>query len=537
MMIDTDLTWVYKLKKRIVIGLVLLLVVTFALVFSIVFSKLKNSFLKEFRGKSSELSHIIKPLLEHYMLERSTELQSSLDELQDLKNPLNSIKIIDTDGRVAFSSNKAEVGKVFDRKTDTSCLPCHGNLNRIKGGEASVVVTSSGEDILRCVTVIYNGSKCYGCHSPQNRINGKLIIDRSLSQSSRFINSMKIMVFGSAAFAILLIVPFISIMINRYIDEIMSQKKEIGMLYSMVDSLSKTIDVEELKYLVCRIFKETFKADEIDIILPKGTNDFRAFTRYAGKDEIVRRKIEVNTKLYNVIILWLSGQLPAIDGMNNNKNIYMDISLGTNRLALIVIRKLIGSLNHKKEEFLSALSTHIAIAFENARLYSIAIADELTGLYTHRYFKYIMEKEYINIRTNSGSTLSLLILDLDNFKKVNDTYGHLIGDKVLEEAALTLRESIRENDYAFRYGGEEFTVVLHNTSIDQAMVLAQRIREAIEEMEIPHETGILKITVSIGVAEHTEKDETTNHLIARADGALYEAKRTGKNKIVRAAMP
>ncbi len=512
-----------------------LLLVIFTIGVTIVFSMLNNAFLKETQSKSAELSDVIEPLLEHYMLERSNELQSSLEELSKFKKSINSVMVIDTTGKVAFSSNKMDVGKVFNKKTDPSCLACHGNPVLPKNADSSVVVSPSGEDILRRVTVIYNKSKCYGCHSPQKQINGKLIIDRSLSQSERFINYVKIIVFGSAILAMLLLVPFLSIMINKYIDEIVNQKTEIGMLYSMVDTLSKTINIEELKYLVSMIFRDFFKADEVDIVLPKGYNGFRVFTRDAVKNEIVRRKVEVNTTLYNVISLWMDGQLPPTHVDDNNRNVYLNITLGTNRLALIVIRKFIGYFSFQKRDFLNALTTHIAIAFENARLYSIAITDELTGLYTQRYFRHVLEKEYSYLKKTSGGTFSLLILDLDDFKKVNDTYGHLTGDRVLEETALTLRETIRENDLAFRYGGEEFAVVLHKTTNGTAETLAERIRAAIADMDILHDSGSLKITVSIGIANYPQNASTIRQLIAKADKALYNAKRSGKNKVIVAA--
>jgi len=129
------------------------------------------------------------------------------------------------------------------------------------------------------------------------------------------------------------------------------------------------------------------------------------------------------------------------------------------------------------------------------------------------------------------------MLDIDNFKQVNDTYGHLQGDLVLQEVARVLRQSSREIDEPARYGGEEMAVALPQTDLEGAYQFAERVRHAVETLEMPLLTGdgSLKVTASFGVAslataEHADKAS----LVAAADGALYEAKRTGKNRTVRA---
>jgi diguanylate cyclase (GGDEF)-like protein len=129
------------------------------------------------------------------------------------------------------------------------------------------------------------------------------------------------------------------------------------------------------------------------------------------------------------------------------------------------------------------------------------------------------------------------MLDIDDFKRVNDTYGHLQGDLVLREVALILRESTREIDEPARYGGEEMVVALPQTDLDGAEVIAERVRTAVAALEVLRldGAGTLRVTVSCGVAASTGGDK--DGLIAAADAALYRAKRAGKNRTVRAEAP
>jgi diguanylate cyclase (GGDEF)-like protein len=136
--------------------------------------------------------------------------------------------------------------------------------------------------------------------------------------------------------------------------------------------------------------------------------------------------------------------------------------------------------------------------------------------------------------------MGLIMLDIDNFKSVNDTYGHLQGDMVLREVARVLRQSSREIDEPARYGGEEMAVALPQTDLEGAYQFAERVRRRIEALDLPVPSGDghLKVTASFGVASlGTVGDMDKDALVAAADAALYEAKRAGKNRTVRASAP
>jgi diguanylate cyclase (GGDEF)-like protein len=172
-------------------------------------------------------------------------------------------------------------------------------------------------------------------------------------------------------------------------------------------------------------------------------------------------------------------------------------------------------------------------ALKNLELFeevkSLAVRDGLTGLYNYRHFWELLAHEVEQSRRYHTS-LSLLFLDLDNFKVINDTLGHAQGDVVLKTLADYLREALRHADVICRYGGEEFVVLLPKTTVEQGMKLAERLRRRISEIIIPLPEHDLQFTVSIGVAGLLP-GMVGEDLVAAADAAMYRAKQAGKNQV------
>ncbi len=191
-----------------------------------------------------------------------------------------------------------------------------------------------------------------------------------------------------------------------------------------------------------------------------------------------------------------------------------------------------GKLFNKKDlEFVEALANQASIAVDNAQLYELATKDGLTKLYIHRHFFNLLDAEMKRVQ-RYHHVLSLLMMDIDNFKLVNDTYGHLVGDMVLKEIATTIQKTIRHVDIPARYGGEEFTVILPETAAINAVIIAERLRKNISEIEVKvDEETTIRPTISIGIAEYPNAADDINDLIDWADKALYISKSNGKNCI------
>jgi len=171
--------------------------------------------------------------------------------------------------------------------------------------------------------------------------------------------------------------------------------------------------------------------------------------------------------------------------------------------------------------------------YSNEGLIHFAFTDHLTGLKTRGYFEQQLELE-IKRTERKGESFCLLMLDIDHFKPLNDTYGHHVGDKVLRRVASVLTKDMREVDTVARYGGEEFVIILPETTEAEAYAVAQRIRAAIETERFNFDPNHTEpITISIGVAVFGQDANTRKQLVQRADAALYVAKGQGRNKVVR----
>ena len=221
----------------------------------------------------------------------------------------------------------------------------------------------------------------------------------------------------------------------------------------------------------------------------------------------------------------------------------MDRRDGNSVLCTIAVARSGRPFEQREREVLRYLLRQAVVSIENIGLHervaAQAITDDLTGIPNYRHFSQWIEQEIARI-ARFGGELSLVLIDIDNFKAVNDTYGHLLGDAVLEEMGRLLRIESRGIDLAARYGGEEFVLALPETSADGAAEVAERLRRRIEgtRVEIGNGQPPIKVTASLGVANLPADAADVHSLIGAADAALYHAKREGKNRVSRAdALP
>ena len=213
-----------------------------------------------------------------------------------------------------------------------------------------------------------------------------------------------------------------------------------------------------------------------------------------------------------------SGEIPLISQ-----------ALKIGNMQLLIIRS-ISNEYEEKARILNNLRTQVIerrhISGELEFFKARSNFDPLTKVYNRNMFEEVVQ-QHVSSVGKRALDLALLMLDIDNFKQVNDTYGHLKGDQVLVELASILKASIREDDFLIRYGGEEFCVLAHNSTLSQSIYFANKLRLCIEK----HDFGTKeKITISIGVSMHCSGDNV-HKFVHRADTALYQAKRTGKNRV------
>jgi diguanylate cyclase (GGDEF)-like protein len=196
----------------------------------------------------------------------------------------------------------------------------------------------------------------------------------------------------------------------------------------------------------------------------------------------------------------------------------------------------IDSLSRDDQIVLQAVASELVVAVENSRLYRLtkrlAITDELTDLYNYRYLQQRLDDE-MGRADRYSKRLSLLMLDLDDFKRINDTYGHIVGDRVLGDVGQLLKSTVREVDVVARYGGEEFTIILPETDASGAFIVAEKIREAIAMHRFPDAEGghSIHLTVSIGLSSYPVHAADKESLLRSADDAVYHAKETGKDRV------
>ncbi len=170
----------------------------------------------------------------------------------------------------------------------------------------------------------------------------------------------------------------------------------------------------------------------------------------------------------------------------------------------------------------------------NALLYKLALEkayrDPLTGVSNRAALDFVLEQE-LDLAQRHNSSLALIMFDIDRFKVVNDNYGHIAGDVVLKHVADCMIESTRRSDIIYRYGGEEFVILLRSTDESGALLLAERIRISVESMTYDNDGQIIQVTISGGLAIYRDGD-TSKSLLERGDQALYQAKKKGRNQVV-----
>ncbi|HEX9027279.1 MAG TPA: diguanylate cyclase [Clostridium sp.] len=334
------------------------------------------------------------------------------------------------------------------------------------------------------------------------------------------------------------IVPFCLNLITQTIMPLLGVEKFplMGQLYSVIMIIGTYIVI--IKYKFLRI-PEKFLLEEIEneimdmVILTNEKHNIVRISNHAldllgfDRDEILNKNIN---SLFNENII----EKIYKGNIKNRTNKYEDIEiLKKDGQKIPTNITFIPIVDNKINEFLgAALVIHdISIEYElrrkNEQLQEKTIRDGLTKLYNHKHSIEIIEREIIKLNSEvNKKELSLMMIDIDYFKKVNDTYGHLFGDYVLETVSNILVDNINDNGYVGRFGGEEFIIVLPKMGIDKAYNTGEKIRNEIEKYKFNKD---LKLTISIGIKQC--ENESSIQLVKSADDLLYKAKKNGRNRI------
>lgn len=265
---------------------------------------------------------------------------------------------------------------------------------------------------------------------------------------------------------------------------------------------------------------------------PRAVQDSQLFTNFPELPEAwLRSKIEsVFLLKNNAFTSW--EQRPYIFRFNNYRPVTGISEFMFQNMTIIPLASLTGEVTHVSliiYDVTDIAINRLQLDKANEKLARLSQTDALTQLNNRHRWNTLIESEFKRVKRYEQVS-TLMMLDIDHFKRVNDTYGHVAGDKVIAEVAKVIRDSVRETDFSARYGGEEFSICLTNTSTDNAIILAERLRKAIENIAIIDDGNLIKITISIGMAQFNENNDTVGSWTKNADTALYKSKENGRNQ-------
>ena len=322
---------------------------------------------------------------------------------------------------------------------------------------------------------------------------------------------------------------FISLKIQNIL---LNEKMQKDVNYhDTMKNIAKIIETQyELKYIIPIIGEMLDKFFEDYLVYIFLRDESTGINVLSYPNDCKDEKILDSIKEHNETKLLSDGKIYAVPMICENKNV-----------GSLVAKSTEDEINLKDREYMEQLANQMAITINRANVYAEilkhATLDALTGFYNRRQLEVRIKQEVSNAK-RQHAPLCGIMTDIDYFKHVNDTYGHATGDLVLKTIAKVIRGQLREYDIAGRYGGEEFSILLPFTKINEAQMVAERLRQTVENKVIDiskvapdSEEKNIKITLSLGIYEIKEND-SDDDLMKKADKALYQAKNTGRNKVV-----
>lgn len=588
-MISYDLDKLTSLKYKVLGGIFLVLFLAIGMVLYGVFTFQRDQIITMNSHNSMQTGLTIVAGLSSSMLQNDRE--ESMKIIEDMLNTadLTRISVLNKEGKIIITSEESLAGMVLNKNSDATCLVCHESSATQR--RSTAVIEDRDQSYIRTTIAIENKPACYGCHSKEKKIVGILFVDSSLEATNALLKEMSLRILLTAIATYLLGIILINFIvtrfftkpldalqagfekvgrgnfdywvevycggelshmadsfnimsraIGRYIDEVKATNTEVSVLYSIVQKISLTIEKKKLKEIVGELLCEVLQVESVTIALPieKNNHIFQLVTKRSDDKRAYHSHFNIESDdpvdcslTREDLLRWNTHDLTSFGFSDDGSKLLLPLQLKNMRVALICATKPVGErFTHPQRKIIPVLAHHMTVSFANAQLYHMAITDELTTLYTKRHFHKeirLFEEEYLV----KEKGFCMMMIDLDHFKEVNDTYGHPVGDQVLAQIGSLLIANIRHGDVACRYGGEEFVVLLKGGDVNEAGDIAERIRKTVEECLFTIGTiPPFRKTISIGIACCPLHFCTVNEILTAADAALYKAKNRGRNQVV-----
>ncbi|HET7436652.1 MAG TPA: GGDEF domain-containing protein [Thermoanaerobaculia bacterium] len=332
-------------------------------------------------------------------------------------------------------------------------------------------------------------------------------------------------------------------------DEEKTSSAELQRLVALIQELaSRATRSESVTDVFSRGFPTLHKCMPFDLavaVMLEQNLDLYITAREGAEDlvnerlvERIRRTLEscipVSFATTEVIVKSEEYELPSAPHDDLRHDVAVVLHLQNRAAGVLLLARSATPFREEERKILEIFSTQVSMLLgmirARERIVNLADTDDLTGIWNKRFFRRQLPQEIERARTYSVP-LSLLLFDIDDFKQINDSFGHIVGDVVLSELCGAVRESLRPPDFIARFGGDEFAVILPHTDLSGAVAVAERILTRVRSLTIPtDEESAIRCSISIGAAEYHFDDATANDFVRRADEKLYTAKRQGKNR-------
>lgn len=311
--------------------------------------------------------------------------------------------------------------------------------------------------------------------------------------------------------------------------QLLDQRDQLGILVQLLHHFVLAATKQDVVLALLRELSQFLKLNEMEVVVFNEAIVYGAWEQITGQITVVEKRGDGS------LPQWAGSQISREISQTQN-SLLVPVVTEDSIIALMRLSKAQSNPFSVNEiRFLEAVANQTALALERVKLIAflenLSLTDALTGVANRRHFEWRLAEEIERAR-RYHYPLSALMLDLDNFKQINDAYGHVIGDIVLQQIAQRLKGALRRTDFLARYGGEEFIVLTPQTTADRALILAERLRRTVAESLIQvADNLLLHVTISIGVAVFPEHAQNESELIQAADSALYKAKQMGRNRV------